>query len=190
MTDPRIRKLADSLINYSCELKTGEKVLIEATDVPHAFTRCLIEAAEKAGGMAVVLLKSNEVHRSLLMNGSDGSWGLVADVERRQMESVDCYIGARGSFNVSESSDVPTEKQKLYERHVWTKVHHDVRVKKTRWVVLRWPTPSMAQMAEMSTEAFEDFLLQRLHAGIRQNDGPRDAVRSESDDGKDRQGAA
>ena len=33
----------------------------------------------------------------------------------------------------------------------------DHRVKKTKWVVLRWPTPSMAQLAGMSTEAFEDF---------------------------------
>ena len=41
---------------------------------------------------------------------------------------------------------------------------------KTRWVVLRWPNPSMAQMAEMSTEAFEDFLLQRLHPGLRQDE--------------------
>ena len=49
------------------------------------------------------------------------------------------------------------DKQKLYESTVWEKVHRDVRITKTRWCVLRWPTPSMAQMAEMSTEAFEDF---------------------------------
>jgi aminopeptidase len=46
---------------------------------------------------------------------------------------------------------------KLYEKHVWQRVHHDIRVKKTRWVVLRWPNPSMAQSANMSTEAFENF---------------------------------
>jgi aminopeptidase len=36
-------------------------------------------------------------------------------------------------------------------------VHLDYRVNRTRWVVLRYPSPSMAQMANMSTEAFEDF---------------------------------
>jgi len=30
-------------------------------------------------------------------------------------------------------------------------------VNKTRWCVLRWPTPSMAQAAGMSTEAFENL---------------------------------
>ena len=29
--------------------------------------------------------------------------------------------------------------------------------KHTKWVVLRWPNASMAQLAGMSTEAFEDF---------------------------------
>ena len=157
MTDPRVRKLADLLVNYACQLKPGERVLLEAIDVPHAFTAAVVEAAAKAGGAALVLLKSNAVTRALMQHGSDDSWKLTADVERLQMENVACYIGARGSFNVSEMSDVPAEKQKVYEREVWQRVHHDVRVKKTRWVVLRWPTPSMAQMAEMSTEAFEDF---------------------------------
>jgi aminopeptidase len=157
MTDPRIEKLADVLVNYSCALKAGEKLLLEAIDVPHAFTRAVVAAAAKAGGSAVVLLKSNEVNRALMLNGNDASWNLTADVERLQMENVQCYIGARGSNNVSEISDVPAEKQRLYESTVWKRVHSEIRVRKTRWVVLRWPTPSMAQMAEMSTEAFEDF---------------------------------
>ncbi len=157
MTDPRVRKLAELLINYSCALKPGERVLLEAIDVPHAFAAAVAEAAAAAGGAAVVLLKSNAVTRALMLHGSADSWGLTADVERLQMERVACYIGARGSHNVSELSDVPADRQKVYEDTVWKRVHHDVRIRKTRWVVLRWPTPSMAQMAEMSTDAFEDF---------------------------------
>jgi aminopeptidase len=157
MTDPRMRKMADVLVNYSCALKPGEKVLVEAIDVPHEFTRAVVEAAAKAGGAALVLLKSNQINRALMINGSQASWDLMADIERMQMENVQCYIGARGNHNVSEISDVPEDKQRIYESTVWKRVHSEVRVKKTRWVVLRWPTPSMAQMAEMSTEAFEDY---------------------------------
>jgi aminopeptidase len=157
MTDPRITKLADLLVNYSCGLKPGEKLLLEAIDVPHAFTKAVVESAAAAGGAALVLLKSNEVNRALMLNGSKESWTLAADVERHQMENVQCYIGARGSHNVSELSDVPAERQEIYENTIWKRVHSEIRVRKTRWVVLRWPTSSMAQMAEMSTEAFEDF---------------------------------
>jgi len=157
MTDPRIDKLSNLLINYSCGLKAGEKILIEAIDVPHPFTKSLVRAAFAAGGNPLVLLKSNEVLRSLMIAGADAQWNTIADIERMQMESVQCYIGARGSPNVSELCDVPADKQKLYESTVWKRVHQEIRIKKTRWVVLRWPSPSMAQMAEMSTEAFEDF---------------------------------
>ena len=157
MTDPRIDRLSDVLINYSCALQPGENILIEAIDVPHAFTKSLVRAAAAAGGRPLVLLKSNQVNRALMLAGSRQQWDAIADVERMQMEKIQCYIGARGNPNVSELSDVPSEKQALYEQTVWKRVHHEVRIKKTRWVVLRWPNASMAQMAEMSTEAFEDF---------------------------------
>jgi len=157
MTDPRVEKLTDVLINYSCGLKSGDNILIEAIDVPHSFTKALVKAAKEAGGRPIVLLKAVEINRALMMAGTKEQWDLIADIERAQMERVQCYIGARGNPNVSELSDVPGEQQKLYENTVWKRVHHEVRIKKTRWVVLRWPSSSMAQLAEMSTEAFEDY---------------------------------
>ena len=157
MTDPRERKLADLLVNYSCAVKRGETILIEAIDIPHSFTTALIEAAGKAGAKPLVSLKSNQINRALMRSGTVDQWKLIAKVETLQMRNVQCYLGVRGSPNISELSDVPSEKQKLYEKQVWKRVHQEIRVKKTRWCVLRWPSPSMAQMAEMSTEAFEDF---------------------------------
>jgi aminopeptidase len=157
MTDPRITKLADVLIGYATAVKPGENVLLESIDVPHAFTKAMVARIHQAGGKPYVWLKSNEINRALMNAGTDDQWNTIADFEKSLMEKVQCYIGARGNPNVSELSDVSADKQKIYERTVWHKVHHEIRVKKTRWVVLRWPTPSMAQMAEMSTEAFEDF---------------------------------
>ncbi len=45
----------------------------------------------------------------------------------------------------------------MYGKTVTSKVHQEIRVPKTKWVVLRFPTPSMAQLANTSIEAFEDF---------------------------------
>jgi aminopeptidase len=73
------------------------------------------------------------------------------------MEGVQCYVGVRGSLNATEMADVPAERLELYQKHVLKPVHFEVRVPRTKWVVLRWPTPSMAQQARMSTESFEDF---------------------------------
>jgi len=157
MLDPRYTKLAELLINYSCSVQKNEKVLIEAIDVPHEFTKELVRVCAAAGGKPLVMLKSNEINRALMNVGTPDQWDTIAAIEKLQMEQVQAYIGLRGNPNVSEVSDVPLDKQKLYETTVWNKVHRDIRINKTKWVVLRWPTPSMAQMAEMSTEAFEDF---------------------------------
>jgi aminopeptidase len=157
MLDPRFTKLATLLIHHSCAVKPGDNVLIEAIDIPHDFTKEVVRVCAAAGGRPLVLLKSNEIHRALMNAGTLEQWDLIAHVEKEQMQRVACYLGLRGNPNASELSDVPVAKQKLYEQTVWNKVHRDIRINKTRWVVLRWPAPSMAQMAEMSTEAFEDF---------------------------------
>jgi aminopeptidase len=68
---------------------------------------------------------------------------------------MDAYIAIRGSENISESSDVPAPQMKLLARKLKPVLDH--RVKNTRWCVLRWPSPSMAQQAGMSTERFENF---------------------------------
>jgi aminopeptidase len=150
-------RLAHLLVNYSCAVKPGDKVLIEAIDIPHRFTSELIRLTREAGGIPLVKLDSNEIKRSLLQHGSEEGWKAIAQAEMQLMSQSQCYIGVRGSFNISELSDVPKEKQDLYEQLLFQPVHLQTRVPKTRWVVLRWPTPSMAQQAEMSTEAFEDF---------------------------------
>lgn len=157
MVDPRVTRLAETLINYSCAVKPGERILLEAIDVPHEFTCECVRVAHAAGAQPLVLLKSNRVNRALMNAATTEQWGLIADVEEFQMKNVQCYIGARGNPNINELSDVPAPNQKIYESTVWKRVHGDVRVPKTRWVVLRWPNSSMAQLAEMSTDAFEDF---------------------------------
>lgn len=157
MPDPRYRKLADILVRHSIELKPGDKVLIDAFDTPTEMTVQLIRAVADRGGLPLVSTYSTQVLRALYAVATEAQMQTIGDVERRRMEAVDCYIGVRGSQNISEMSDVPADKMALYEKEWWHRVHSEVRVPKTRWVVLRWPNPSMAQAAGMSTEAFEDF---------------------------------
>ncbi len=157
MSDPRHEALAELLTGYSCELTPGENVLIEAIDVPTAFTRALVRSAAARGAHPVVLVKSQPVTRELLLWATPEQLDLVAASERTLMEGVQAYIGVRGSDNISELSDVPGERMRLYESRLWKPVHQEIRVPKTRWVVLRWPNASMAQLARRSTDAFEDF---------------------------------
>ncbi len=157
MIDPRVTRLADLLVQYSTTLQAGEKVLIEAIDVPDEIVVELVRAARRVGAEPLVSIKHNAVLRSLLLDATETQLQAIADVEAERMKRVAAYIGVRGSHNIAELSDVPDDKLKLYQRIWWRVVHGEIRVRKTRWVVLRYPTPSMAQSAGMSTEAFEDF---------------------------------
>jgi len=157
MLDPRIKTLAHNLINYSCELKKGEKVLIESINLEKPLIKELIREAYLAGGIPLVSIKDSEINRVLWMEASPDQLDQTAKYEAQRMSEVQAYIGVRSGYNASETADVPAEKMDLYMKHFWQKVHGEIRVPKTRWVVLRYPTPSMAQMAGMSTEAFEDF---------------------------------
>lgn len=145
------------LVNYSCEVKEGEKVLIEAFDIPKEMITELIRAVSEAGGIPLVALKNFRIIRELYLNASKGQMEVIGECELYRMKRMDAYIGLRGNHNISELSDVPTERMKLYQKHWWQVVHVEERVRNTKWVVLRWPTSSMAQQANMSTEAFENF---------------------------------
>ncbi len=157
MRDPRIRKVADVLVHHSTRLQAGEKVLIEAIDAPEPVVLALVEAATDAGAHPVVLLKNYRIFRHLLQRASVEALELTAAAETRLMDGVDAYIAVRGSDNISELADVPTDRLRLYEQHVWKPVHLERRLPSTKWVLLRWPTPGMAQLARQSTESFEDY---------------------------------
>ncbi|MDF2523674.1 MAG: putative aminopeptidase [Clostridiales bacterium] len=157
MNDPRIEQLAKNLINYSVELKPGEKILIEnfGNEVP--LTRALIREAYKAGGIPYISIKNNELTRVLLNECTEEQLKDMASFEIARMKEMQAYIGLRVSDNVSELGAVPSEKMKLYMQHYSKPLHSDTRVKKTKWVVMRYPNHSMAQLASMATEHFEDF---------------------------------
>ena len=165
MKDPRYTQLARLLVKHSIRVAPGEKVLVEASDIPPDFTAELVRVIAEEGGLPLVSTYHLQVLRALYNTATEAQMQTIGMIERARMEAVQCYIGVRGSFNISEMSDVPREKMSLYEKHWWSYVHSQVRVPKTRWVVLRWPHPSMAQAAGMSTEAFEDFYFQ-VCAGV------------------------
>ncbi len=153
--DPRFNQLAEGLISFSTELKKGERVLIDAFDVPDAIVIALVRAARARGAYPYVQLHRARITRELTLGAEEEQYAPHAGVELARMQKMDAYIALRGSENIFEASDVPSEKVQLVSRLMKPVLDH--RVSKTKWVVLRWPTPSMAQQAGKSTEEFEDF---------------------------------
>jgi aminopeptidase len=153
MTDPRYTKLARLLVEYSTRLKKGDRVLLDMIDVPDEFSIELIRASRSVGALPIVEARHTRLTRELLRETNETHAALVRDLELFRMKKMQAYIAVRGSANANENSDVPSDRMGLFSRMTRPVLNH--RVSKTRWCVLRWPSPSMAQAAGMSTEGFE-----------------------------------
>jgi aminopeptidase len=153
--DPRYHTLAKGLIGFSTALERGERVLIDAFDVPDAIVIALIRAARDRGAHPYVNLNRARVVRELMLGAEEAQYAPHAEIELKRMQKMDAYIALRGSDNIFETSDIPGPRVQLVSRLMKPVLDH--RVNETKWVVLRWPTASMAQQAGMSTEKFEDF---------------------------------
>jgi aminopeptidase len=154
--DSRLTQLADVLVSHSTQLKAGERVLIEAFDIPREAIEAVIERVVAAGAIPFVETKDTRILSQLYQAATPDMMERWASWELNRMQQMDAYIGMRGSLNALELSDVPSDRMALYQEHLWRGVHN-YRVNHTRWVVLRYPTPAFAQAAGMSTAAFEDF---------------------------------
>jgi aminopeptidase len=158
MTDPRYKKLAGLLVGYSTALKKGDRVLLDMVDVPDEFSVELMRAARAAGATPIIEVRHSRITREVLRETNARHSSLVCQLELFRMKKMQAYIAFRGSGNANENADVPSDRMALYSKA--TRPLQDYRVNKTRWCVLRWPTPSMAQAAGMSTESFEDLYFQ------------------------------
>lgn len=155
MHDARIDALARQLVRYSTSLKKGEKVLIDLHDVPDSIGLALIREARAKGALPFIKIHQGRLTREMMKGAEGGQYEIIAKHLLAEMQDMDAYIAIRGGLNIAENCDISAERMKLAMKHLRPVLDH--RVKKTKWCVLRWPTPSMAQQAGMSTEAFEDF---------------------------------
>jgi aminopeptidase len=153
--DPRFERLAEGLTGFSTTLKKGERVLIDAFDVPDSMVIALVRAARARGAMPYVQIHRARITRELALGAEEAQFNSTLEVDLARMRQMNAYIALRGSDNIFEAADVPSARVQLISRIMKPVI--DQRVNRTKWVVLRWPTSSMAQQAFMSTEAFEDF---------------------------------
>lgn len=157
MKDARMVELARNLVRYSCDVKPGERVLIELIGAGlREFGAELVRQVYAAGGQPFVEIEEPLIRRALMMGCTQPQLERMAQYHSLRMSEMQAYIGVRSGDNAYETGDVPTDKAMLYGKHYNHPVHSMIRVPMTKWVVLRYPTPSMAQQACMSTEGFEE----------------------------------
>jgi aminopeptidase len=156
LKDMRIDKMATGLIGYSVNLQPGERILIEVFDAGIPLALAVVKEVYRVGGIPFVQVRDKQLEREIMLGATASQLSQWAEFELAQMKQMDAYLGIRAAANVSETADVPGEKQQLYMRN-YLKPVLDQRVNHTKWCIMRYPTASFAQLANTSTVAFEDF---------------------------------
>lgn len=154
--DPRIKKLADVLVNYSCKVQKGERVLVSYEgESTKPLARQIIKEIYAQGGYPYTEIIDSSIKREILLGAQEEQIEFMNDYLLHQMKGMDAYIAIRGSNNTSELSDVPAGQLNMYNKVL--RPVQDYRVNQTKWVVLRFPNNAMAQLANTSLESFENF---------------------------------
>jgi len=158
MKDPRNDKLADVLINHSCEVKKGDQVYIalkgnEALELG----KVLIRKVTEAGAIPFWYYNDESLMRQFMLRFNKEQLKKYAAFHLSMVKKTDCYISVAGSNNSFDLADIPPEQMKMFKEIFWKPVFGDQIIKKARWVGLRFPNNAMAQLAKKPQEIFEDF---------------------------------
>ena len=154
--DPRWRQLGSLLVNWSAQVKPGEKVMIAMGELDSfPLARGVHEAVVRAGGYPQVQFLSETFRHQILKHGSDAQLSRVPDIEAYGMEWADVYIGLRGASNLHEHDDIPAARLALNQKAIG--VVSTMRWQKTRWCLVRVPNAAFAQQAGTDEETVTEM---------------------------------
>ncbi|MFD1739188.1 aminopeptidase [Bacillus salitolerans] len=154
--DIRLKKLAETVVHYSLDVKPGEKVLIQGLNISDFdILSPFMDEVYKAGGQVFIHTTNYRTNRKMMLMGTEEQFKLDAKLKLNQVKEMDAVLVILGEDNASEYADIPAEKRGVYRQAY--KAVSDEQLKK-KWVLFNYPTKAYAQLAGMSTDAYADFL--------------------------------
>ena len=156
MADPRIKKLAEILVNYSVKIKKGDVVGISSGIEASPLIKEIYSLVLKKGAYPNVKIGLNGLAYQYYKHASKEQLKKKPKIAMFEAENTDAWISIATEENTRELSNV--DPAKLALRSMATKKVHDLIIDKNNWVYFEYPTPALAQDAEMSVEEFEDFV--------------------------------
>ncbi|MBU0569950.1 aminopeptidase [Patescibacteria group bacterium] len=157
LVDPRVKKQAEVLVNYSCKVKPGENVAIFADFMARPLVLEIYKKLITLGAGEVKLHFSDyEFAEVFYKNASEKQVKSFPQVSMDEMKKMDCFVGISSSANTRGLTGVDAEK--MASRAKVTRPISDWRVEKTKWVITRFPTNAQAQEADMSLSNYENFV--------------------------------
>lgn len=155
--DPRIEKLADMMVNYSCEIKPGEHIMIRHSgEETIPMVTALVRRIYQAGAFPYLMCRDRRLEREIILHAGEEQLDKMCKHEIAFTQEMDCFLTVGAAHNQFELSDVPGDKMHAYFKHYGMPTVLN-RMRNDRWAGINYPCPSEAQAMGMSQQAYEDF---------------------------------
>jgi len=172
MTDPRVAKLADLLVNYSLELQPGQIVRLDGGTVAAPFVRELYRSALRAGANPRPRVEVEGLDVIAVGEATEEQLTFVSEIDRFEIENVDAIVtiwADRNTRALSQADPDRVSKRIASRRQLTNRFWERIDAGNAKWVGTRFPTEAHAQDAEMSLLEYEDFVYGACHVGAEEN---------------------
>ena len=173
MSDPRVAKLGDLLVNYSLELEPGQLLRIDAGTVAAPLVTEAYRAALRAGAHARTRIEVEGLDVISLGESNDEQLVFVSELDRFEVEQIDAMMTIWADRNTRALTQADPERvsRRIASRRELTKRYWErIDAGEAKWVGTRFPTEAHAQDAEMSLPEYEDFVYGACH--VREHEDP------------------
>jgi aminopeptidase len=162
ISDPRIKKQAEILIDHSLKVKKGERVVVIGDYTAKPLMLEIYKTLINKGALDVKLrYDSYEIAEIFYKYATNEQLIYFPQIDLDEMKYFDCYLRIVSSVNTRGLTNVDAEK--ISRRSKILKPISDFRVEKMRWCVTRFPTEAQAQEADMSLSDYEDFVFTAIN---------------------------
>ena len=173
MSDSRVTKLGNLLVDYSLELGPGQLLRIDAGTVAAPLVTEAYRSALRAGANPRTRIEVEGLDVISVGESNDEQLVFVSEVDRFEVEQVDAVmtIWADRNTRALTQADPQRVSRRIGSRRELTKRFWErIDAGEAKWVGTRFPTESHAQDAEMSLSEYEDFVYTACH--VREHEDP------------------
>lgn len=161
MADERIEALAKTVVEYSCAVRKGDRVVIQGSTLAEPLIKAIYARVLQAGGHPMTLLSLPGAEEIFFRHASDDQLKHVPKPIELIYETYDVRISLLAETNSRSLSNVAPAKlvtqQKARTGLMRTFMRRSA-AKELRWTVAPFPTNASAQDAEMGLSEYEDFV--------------------------------
>ena len=173
MTDPRVTKLAELLVDYSLELRAGQLVRIDGGTVAAPLVTEVYRQALRAGANPRTRIEVEGLDVIAVNEASDDQLSFVSEIDRFEVENLDAIAtiwSDRNTRSLTQADPQRVSRRIASRRKLTNRFWERIDAGEARWVGTRFPSEAHAQDAEMSLAEYEDFVYGACH--VRPDEDP------------------